>query len=495
MIALGGLFVVAASVYSFRLAAPFTHYDENVTACYANWGRTYLRLGYRASGWAVVKTVDPLRAIGRVRSDEIYAHRPPTVALLVSVAVRLFGSSEATLRGVGVLATLATLAVFASLATRLLGSAWGLAAAAIFALTPAVSFYGVAIAHQSFGLCGALLILRVYLWWRDGPSSGRLWALAGITVVACWLDWPAFYGAAAGAGLHAVLRPERRRVALVTPAAALLAFGLFLLYVYFLDPVGLVPLRDFLATGVTHSSRVPLGAYVSAYLGQAFRWITVPLLILAAAGVLRLRPRADLADAAIVSTVFLGADAVLFPTLFYGHPFLIVPLAPFAALGGTWGMRWLCARRWTRALAVALVVGFVIQASAVLIHARRGGDWPSYAGVSRRLGAALRRHTRPEERTLVRASVDPHLLAYYAERRVGIFDGDGIHRLEGADADLDEDALIGRLGNPGGEFAWFVTPALDESEAHPSKLVTFLRSRYPELRWDGFLFFDLRRER
>src|SRR5438128_9645776 len=104
------LFLSAAGVFSIRLSAPFAHYHENVTAFYANFGRNYVRLGYRSSGFLPVWAVAPANEGSRVDPRLRYAHRPPFVSLLVSLACRAFGPTEGAVRGVGLLAVLATLA-------------------------------------------------------------------------------------------------------------------------------------------------------------------------------------------------------------------------------------------------------------------------------------------------------------------------------------------------------------------------------------------------
>lgn len=525
-LATAGLFVAAAAVYSIRLSAPFDHYHENVAACYANWGRNSLRLGLGASGGAPVRAVDPLADPRAVKPDQLYSHRPPTVSLIVALSFRLFGPCEAAVRGVGVLATLGTLAAFLALSSRLLGPSWGPAAAAIFAFVPGFAFYGPAIAHQTFGILGALLILLAYLRWKEAPSPKRLAALAATAVLACGLDWPAFYGAGAAGLLHLLTSRERRAIALVPPGAALLAFALFIFYLYLLDPRGGVPLRDFLQTGAAHRGRAPLGPYLAGHLREALRGFTIPLLALAVLGCTRLRPRADFSDAAILSTALLGADAFLFPSLSYGHFFMNVPWSPFLALASARGLQRLAAPGWPRIAAGALLAGFAIQSAVALARDHGGGRFPYYAEASRGLAAALRLRTLPEERTLVRVYVDPHLLAYYADRRIAVYSRGTIASLETAvsEGGLDEEALIRRLEAPGHGFSWFVTTSVAaaserlssvralrgavpdpdawardayefESEREPSKLVAFLRSRHPEIRVDGFLFFDLRSAR
>src|SRR4029079_10748088 len=166
---------------------------------------------------------------------------------------------EGATRLVGVLATLGTLAVFWRVAIRLLGRTWGTVAAAILAFIPDFAFFGVAIAHQTFGILGALLILLFYLRWREQPAPARLGALAGVTVFSCLLDWPAFYGAGAVTLLHLLRDRERRTVLLLVPACAAASLSLFVLSLFCLDTPDHVLFKDFLKPGGIHSNGVPLG--------------------------------------------------------------------------------------------------------------------------------------------------------------------------------------------------------------------------------------------
>jgi hypothetical protein len=523
----GGLLAAAAGVYFIRLTSPFTHPHENVAACYLNWTRNYLVSGYAASGLAPVRSVDPVRAPGPIPREELYSHRPPTVSLVSSLFVRALGPTEGAMRLVGLLASLATVAVFLAFAKRLMGEPWGALAAALFALCPLFAFFGVAIAHQTFGILGGLGILLAYLRWRENPSPRRLWSMAGVALGASWLDWPSLYGAAAAGLLHLLAAKDRRKIALVAPSAAAAGLTLFLLYLHALDPSGGVPLRDLLATGDQHRQGAHLADYVRAVGREALRGFTVPILLLAALGTVLLRPRARVEDAAVAVACLLGADVLLFPSLTAGHLFMITPWAPFLALAATRGLRFFWERgRWARSAAVLLLAGCLAQGTLYLARAHRGGRFPYYAEASRSLGQALRRHTGPHETILVRGYVDPHLVAYYSFRRVGLVatqDGplrrlDHTPRVE----PLDEAALIDLLSRPGHGFSWFVTTSLRtaqphlgslsnlpvadpdafardryafESDREPSRLVKSLEGRALRSERDGFLFFDLRERR
>jgi hypothetical protein len=517
------LFVSAAVLYSLRLTVPFEADAEEALAQYGLYARNYDRFGYRISGFAPLNAAGPDLGNYPSVAHQIYSHRPPTVSLGVSLFYRLLGRDEASIRVPVILAALAALAVFRAVAARLLDSPWDRAATALLAFVPIYAYYAPVTVHQVFGLLGALLIYWAYLRWRERPDRGRRAVWAGVTFAACWLDWPAFYAAGAVAVLHAATSRERRWAGWVAPAAAAAAAGVFVGYLYFLDPEGRVPLKAFLASGAGHAGRAPVG--IAAYLVSEGRELaihfTLGLLGLAALGLARLRPRENWRDAAILSFLILGADEVLFPNMCWWHRYLTLPWAPAAALLGAGGLRALGALPRGRLLAGAAVLAFAAQAALVL-HKRH--TFRGYYEVERGLAAALARHTGPGDRILVRLAHDVHLRSFYADRFVVTYRDDLRMLLRqyvnAPEEGIDDAALIDRLSRPGHGFSWFVTASVEsargkfawirrlaespefprsarremlmETAAEPTPLVEFLRSHRPFRERDGFLFFDLR---
>jgi hypothetical protein len=519
-VAAAAILVAAAAVYSIRLTSPYTHYHENVTACYTTWGRNYLRFGYAATSLAPIMAVGIRPPSTTPVPRQIYSHRPPTVSLLVSLSCLMFGATEGAIRGVGLFGSLGALSVFGLLARRVLGPGWGLVAFAIFAFTPNFAFYGVTIAHQTFGVLGGLSIFLATLWWQDQPIRSRTAVLLGVVAGACWLDWPAFYAAGACGLLILTTSREMRWVGALLPIAAVVSLGLFVFYLYRLDPVDLVPLKDFLSTGSGHSRSVSLGSYLAAHVREAIRWFTIPVLLLCAFGAGLLRPRTSSSDAAILATALLGADSVLFPSLASGHLFLTVPFVPFAALTAARGLQALAGWKAGRVAVAVMASGFLLQSALALSRAHREHRYPYPNEVSRALAEALQRTTAPEERTLVRLALDKHVLGYYADRPIALYSAtegsvewmDDVRVAKG----IDDAAVIRLLEESPSRFSWFVTamPAMAaeriaslrgsipasatgefENDQAPSLLVAHLRRGYPELRRDGFLFFDLRKPR
>lgn len=511
------VFVGAAIVLSLRLAAPFETDLEEGLAQYGLYARNYVKHGMAVSGGAPLNLAGPLEAYPSLR-EQIYSHRPPVVSLLMGAAAAVFGLHEAVLRGVCVAASLLALCLFRAVGARLVGPGQALIATALLAALPIFSYYAVAVVHPVFGLVGALSIYLLYLRWREKPDGTRLAFLLAGTFFACFLDWPAFFGAGAVGLLHAVAGGRPRWIATSVWGCAVGAFGTFLGYLYLLDPEHMRPLKMLLLSGAGHGEPIPILEYLKTEAREVGVHFTVAGVVTAALGLPGLSPRRDFRHAALLSLAFLGADEVLFMNMCWWHSYLTFPLGPVVALLAVRGLQRLSVSPAGRAVAAVLLTGLVLQ-SAYVLHRRT-----TFVGrneVTRELGRALQRHTAPGERSLVRVNHDVHLRSWYADRAVVTYAEPTrrlqTHYVNPSEEGVDDDVLIRRLSGKERPYHWFVTStaalaagrldwirrlAGDDAflrryfwiEAGPGEtpLLAFLRSRFPVHERDGFLFADLR---
>ncbi|MHC4607880.1 MAG: ArnT family glycosyltransferase, partial [Planctomycetota bacterium] len=503
--------------------APFRHPHEYVLAQYAKFGDNYRKAGYVASGGAPVNSSGPEVGARPPEPRELYAHRPPMVSLFLSFAFRIFGSSEASIRGFLVFWALVTLGVFLLIARRLLGPAWGLAAAWIFAFVPLYSFYAIVTPHTLLGTLGCMLVYLFYLRWTERPDRERFWVLLAVIFVSCWTDWPAYYAVGAVGLLHVLTAKGRRWTGLLFPACAVVSFGLFVLWVFLLDPAGCVPLKDLFATAAHHSRPKPPQVYVLPLAKDLAIWLAPPLLLLAAAGAALLRPRRKFVHAAILSMVILAADLVLFPVIMVGHRFLLLPAVALIALLAAVGLQFLWRRKWTRVAGAVVLAGLLVWAVRVQVHVHEYDGY--YTDMSRAMASALNRNTERSERVLIRLYLNPDIVCFHSDRSLAVYSTviGRLHRFHDSTIvePIDDAGMIALLEKPGHGYSWFVTTTrglalkkfafvremcaahgkidgsfLDtygfELESRPSDLVTFLRSRFPAVERDGFLFFSLR---
>lgn len=521
--ALCAILALSGALSLVRVSRPFDAHVEYSLSMYATFGRNYARFGYGAAGLAPVDAGGPSLEPYGGALNQAYTHRPPLVSLIISLPMRVFGAKEPVLRVTLAFAAVLTVWLFSCVAARALAPPWDLVATGLFAVVPIYSYFSVSTVHQVFALLGCLLVFLFYVRWRERSEPGRFRVFLAVAALAAWLDWPVYFAIGAVAVLHAVRGHEARRRAPLLLLPALVGLGGFVLYLFLLDPEGLLPIRSFLHSGSTHGRSAAGGAvgYLSGEARELLVHMTAPLLALALAGTALLRPRRGFADALILSTALLGLDELVFPSMCAWHDFLTLPLAVFAALAAARCLRFLWERKGGKPVAALAVLAFAIQSGAVL-HKR--WTFTGYVGVMKDLAVGVGRITRPGDRVLARLNVDPYLMSFYADRFVVSYREGALGRqyVNPGEEGISEDELIRRLSAGGSGFTCVVTASAEraaerfpwvaglrqspgfepfvrrhygfETASAPSKLVEFLRSRYRAEEHDGLLLFRLNRD-
>ncbi len=160
-----------------------------------------------------------------------YASKPPMIAWAIWASTALGGDSEPWVRLPAVLfQAAATLLVF-WIARRLYGSGTALAAAALYALTPAIQVSATVVASDAplLFFIGLTICAYVALQGGEGRRRSRLAAGLGAAMGMAFLSNYAAIYALVGVGLHVALHPSARRN--WSPASAAFALGTFLLIV------------------------------------------------------------------------------------------------------------------------------------------------------------------------------------------------------------------------------------------------------------------------
>jgi 4-amino-4-deoxy-L-arabinose transferase-like glycosyltransferase len=191
--ALLALLLITWAVLLIRLNAPwFGLYDEN-GAWISIAVRNY-RL-YGASHLAFLQTLNTGPVIDPATPDVFlyYNHHPPLIVWTIALASQVFGFHEATARWVAAALTLISVAAIYALARRL-GSRSGRRAiwvAALYALSPAMLYFGRMPDHECLALAIGLLLAAVWVDWLRRPTRGRWLILAGLAILAAWSAWAA----------------------------------------------------------------------------------------------------------------------------------------------------------------------------------------------------------------------------------------------------------------------------------------------------------------
>jgi 4-amino-4-deoxy-L-arabinose transferase-like glycosyltransferase len=185
------LVLVYAAVFRLvTLNRPF-HYDSEATggAFYGIMARNYLRFPLSATHGMPVVTVGRFAGVPLV----FYADHPPLVPWLIAPVYRLFGVGEWQTRLLTAVATILAIGVLYLLGKRFGTDRAALLAAAFFAATPMVLYFGGQPEVLGMPLVlFALLTVFAYLQFHRAPTSRTVAWLTGAFTLAALSDWPAF---------------------------------------------------------------------------------------------------------------------------------------------------------------------------------------------------------------------------------------------------------------------------------------------------------------
>jgi hypothetical protein len=199
--------VYAVSFRVVTLNRPF-QYDDEATggAFYGLMARNYLRFPWADTHGLPVVTVGRLAGVPLV----FYADHPPLVPLLIAAAYRVFGVGEWQTRLPTSIATVLAIGVLYLLAKRFATERAALVAAALFAATPMVLYFGGQPEVLGMPLVlFALLTVLAYLDFHREPRPLAFARLLGAFTLAAVSDWPAFILVPVLVGHFAATRPRR----------------------------------------------------------------------------------------------------------------------------------------------------------------------------------------------------------------------------------------------------------------------------------------------
>jgi len=151
------------------------NYSDHDTANFSIYARNHVQRGWLGTRFGQVDS------LGQTPPEELgyFEHHPPLVALLTSVSFSLFGISEAAARALPILLSSASCAVLFVLARSMIGGAWGLLAALLFALCPGAISYGQMLNPQAFVML--LGLTSILCWVRHTERGGISWQKWSIT--------------------------------------------------------------------------------------------------------------------------------------------------------------------------------------------------------------------------------------------------------------------------------------------------------------------------
>jgi len=279
------LFVAALSPRLYHVRSPYMNFADHNTANFSIFARNYLLHGYAGTGLGQVRNVGPADPGDLV----VFAHHPPTIALLTSLSFRIAGVSEWSARALPLALSAATCPLIFLLGARLFGPWAALLAAGVFAFAPGAVYYGQMLDHEAFVTFLGLLCLLA--WVRHAETGARRWWLFCLALVAATalVDWPGAYLApaiAVAAALTPSMRGRRVRMALSAFSAAAAALAVVAIHILVLKG-SWSDLLASLSFRVRSSPELPFtwGEYLYRIRLNLEYALTPPIVLMAAAGV------------------------------------------------------------------------------------------------------------------------------------------------------------------------------------------------------------------
>lgn len=519
----GGLLLAVLLLQCVGIGRPFLRQHESNGTEFGKHARNHLKFGLGKTRGLMLDVSGPsLEAVDNPRGY-FYSNHPPLSALLLAGVFAVFGVNEIAFRGFLIVASLLALFLFRRLAMRILRPPFDRVASVIFAFLPMFVFYSIVTCLQVVALNGVLGALLFYLRWRETGRARDYVGIVGSIVFACYSSWEGYYAAPAMIVAHLwSRRPERGAVAALA-GINLAVFAFYLLHLWAADPVTLDPIKSLFKSAAARSSmsNLTLFGYLVGEAREIALLFTLPVTILAGVwGVAVVRgPRAE-SDGLILGAALLGLHEVVFPTLASGHEYYSYFLAIFLALAAAAGLARIAERigmqsgRRVRAAFAVLVVAFFGQVAWVLPRrlAREGGYEFYY-----RLGLALDRATKPEDRVLILTHNSTFYTPFYGDRYAVYYEptsGELVPENSGGRrSGVTEADVLELIRTNSGRFDVAVTAeksltvpqvkflrGLDDStlrkfgvETEPTPRRALLQELYgPPREREGFLFWDLR---
>ncbi len=405
---------------------PFTGNGwQHLSARLGIMGRNYAEAGYATTHFA--PAADPVPpADGRWM---IYLNHPPLVNLVLSFAYLAFGVHEWSGRLAMVTASLGALLALWALTRRLFGAGAALAAAAFAAAVPMTAFYGSqACENGSLLLFFVSLSLLLYVRQLDRPTRGG-WCVALLALMlAAATDWQGYLLMAVLAG-HQLWLGRGARAASIGGAllVSLALYGALVLAAKSVSSgasigenasmLGIFWSRSWGGLpGLSQSSGLSVAELLAKPAQNAVVLFTVPVLALAAVGLLRLRT-ARHPSLPILMLLFAACDFLVFVEGVVRHEFWIGTLSPAVFVLAGAGAAGLLARLRPGALKATALVALAAAAAAPGALATRERFESIRDDYFHTLGIVIEQHTRPGD-IVGTCELESNPLMWYARRRV-----------------------------------------------------------------------------
>lgn len=380
------ILLLAWGLLAFRAGEPYFGEQDAFRVWIASGVQNFDLYGLETTGLMMIRNSAPTTP----DNFQIYSHHPPMLVWLPAVTTRFTDFNEVGVRFGFMAATLVSIAALYVIARRLYGEQVALAAAAFFAFTPMIIYFGRVPGMSQLSMAVAFLYVAVLVNWLRRPNRARLLALVGLAWLAVWTAWSAvFFVAVMSVAVLLLGRREHRvgviglGVVTVVAFAALMGFYQFQWDESIDSILNAFVWRTSSASGRRDTEAFTVLAWITQNTAHLAFFFTPGFFLLALVGIAPARKHGTRRANVLLAALFLSGLAYLlvFRNAAYIHhyykAFLVPALAILAALAWAYTRRNPKVRRVARPMIDAFVITGLLTGSLVWGVAHHSGRQPA----------------------------------------------------------------------------------------------------------------------
>jgi 4-amino-4-deoxy-L-arabinose transferase-like glycosyltransferase len=426
-------FLLIWAVLCVNLNEPFFGHREGGSVWNAAATRNWIQFGPDALDYLPIRTPGPTTP----ETGLYYLHHPPVKTWFIAVCTWLFGYDtvtsmpyELSIRMVGMLFALPTLALIYAVARRLFDRKTALISLLLYGSTPMIFYFGRMPYYDMVIMPFILAYIAVFINWMGQPTRQRSFILLIMAITMMWIAWPAaFY--LAGFGVVALIYGDgrqRRSMILIGGITLLFTLAIPLLYEA-LRPGTITELYDMFRYRASNaesgegSAPFTLAEFVARWLKDMFTTTSFAVTILGFLGmiiVLR-RPKKQLQEVILITLIVIPFVFMLIVrNSFHFHDWYKVHFMPALVIAGAiliktgWQLPPKGIKRYVRPLIFAILV----TSLAVTVYWTVMLQQTTYNDFARTLARELPAYTVEDDLIGSNVSRPYSEIEYYAYRNV-----------------------------------------------------------------------------
>lgn len=319
-----GLIALAFLLLSININKPFIGQHDWNGVVYGQQAKNFFRFGYLPLKLGATLATFSTSPDGR----KYLIHYTPVLPVLISFSYRIFGVSEASIRIVPIIASLASVFLVVLLGKELISFRTGIIAGALMIATPMFIYYGKNPVHEIVLLPFALLAFYSYRRFLKTGKKGWWNILLLASISAMLVGWPGYYVTGL-IFIHGILlKPKEKITFFQLPLIAVILLTIFFFHSIILSPQAIDDLQSIFFARLGGAA-VALIDFLNKELRYAINLFTVTLLLLSS---IWLAGRSKNKSVLLLLGLFGLSHIFIFRQAGYYHEYLLFPLLPFIAL-------------------------------------------------------------------------------------------------------------------------------------------------------------------